>query len=274
MDLDEFINERQLQLTELVEQQTSPNQEEDAHWSFADSFTNTPDITIMDIDEAVINELNNKGAIFVDGKKVPVNIGGSERWSIASKEYLYDENNKLILPNVALIIESPELDQSRYSLPTREGSNNISVKDIIRTSSAGEMTQRTIEITPPIPLICSYKIVVWAGYMSHIRTITSKLFHHFTLNAVYIKDLFFTTQMDNTIDFQSNFSDYGSDERLMKATLSLKVHAYIIDSNTSYRARNKVLNTKTQITISEMVGDVPANKYKWRSPYELTHRKV
>jgi hypothetical protein len=274
MGMDDFFKDRQIPIDNIQEGQTSPNQEGQQIWDYGDNESNFRDLSITQVDTAIIQEFQNKGAVFIDGKQVPIIIGGSEKWNLASRTYLYDkETMTLRLPVISIKMGDVTLDRKRWTPKTRFGATDLVFKTIVKED--GEVREiRVLSVSPPIPITKTYEVIVWVGFMEDLSTIQSHFMNHFSYNSVYYEDFFFTTEMNDSMSVQDNFEEYGAEDRLIRGTLNLTVNAYLLDSKTSYTVQNIIKSVKIGTAISEKVIFQKSKEYQWRSPYELRHKKI
>ena len=274
MGLDDFFKDRQIPVENIQEGQTSPNQEGQHIWDYGDNESNFRDLSIMQVDTAVIQEFQNKGAVFVDGKQVPIIVGGSEKWHLASRTYLYDkETMTLRLPIISIKMGDVTLDRKRWTPKTRFGATDLEFRTIVKEDNEVR-EERVLSVSPPTPFTKTYDIIVWVGLMEDLSTIQSHFLNHFSYNAVYYEDFFFTTEMGDSMGVTDNFEDYGAEDRLIRGTLNLTVNAYLLDSVKSYTVQNIIKSTRIETAISEKIVPQESKDYKWRSPYELRHKKI
>lgn len=274
MGLDEFFKDRQIAIENIQEGQTSPNQEGQQIWDYGDNESNFRNLAVMQVDTAIIQEFQNKGAVFVNGQQVPIIIGGSEKWHLASRSYLYDkETMTLRLPIISLKMGDVTLDKRRWTPKTRFGATDLEFRTIVKEDN--EMREeRVISVAPPTPITKTYDIIIWVGFMEDLSEIQTQFLHHFNFNTVYFENFFFTTEMGETMSVQDNFEDYGSEDRLIRGTLNLTVNAYLLDPIKSYTVQNIIKSTRIETAISEKIIAPDSKEYQWRSPYELRHKKI
>jgi hypothetical protein len=274
MGLDEFFKDRQIAIENIQEGQTSPNQEGQQIWDYGDNDSNFRNLAIMQVDTAIIQEFQNKGAVYVAGKQVPIIIGGSEKWHLASRTYLYDkETMTLRLPIISLKMGDVTLDRKRWTPKTRFGATDLEFRTIIKEDNEVR-EERVISVSPPMPITKTYDIIVWVGFLEDLSEIQTQFLHHFNFNTVYFENFFFTTEMGDTMSVQDNFEDYGAEDRLIRGTLSLTVNAYLLDPIKSYTVQNIIKSTRIETAISEKIIKPNSKEYEWRSPYELRHKKI
>lgn len=275
MGLDDLFGQRQVPIENFEsEGKEFPNQQGELIWEYGDNFSNYKELSLTELDTAVFNEFKNKAVMYVDGKAVPVVMGGSEKWYIASKTYLRDENTKALrLPIMSLKVGDSQIDRTRWVPKTRFGATDLEIRTIIK-DDGHTRTERVVTVSPPIPVQSRYEVIIWTSYMEDLKSVQSQLFHHFANNAVYYNEFFFSVIMDDSISIQDNFDEYGSEERLIRGTMNLTLHAYLLDPIKSYNVENKIFNVRTDLRMSEKIITSEDKEYKWRSPYELRWKKV
>jgi hypothetical protein len=276
MAIEDISDQKQVLIEKFLEGEPAAHQIGESIWDLGKNFTSYPDVSLEQIDKAVIDELNGKGAVYIDGNKVNVVVGGSERWAIARKTYLLDKNMKIILPQIAIRIGDTEFDSKRWAPTDKEGVTELTIKTIIKTSdnnitNPNEATERVISISPPTPIVCNYTVTVWCNFMRQLREICGRLLKHFSSNAVYVNEFFFTTELSPSVTIQDNFDDYGTAERVIKGQFSFKVDAYLIDEK-NYKIQNKIMNSKMGIFFGEKI--MKAEDVKWRDPYKIPWKKL
>ena len=65
--------------------------------------------------------------------------------------------------------------------------------------------------------------------------------------AVYEDNLMFSVSMSENVSIQDNFDEYGAERKLVRATFSVRIEAYLIDSLKSYNVENKILHPNFQM---------------------------
>lgn len=275
MGLDDLFEQRQVPIENFeAEGRELPNQQGELRWEYGENFSNFKELSLVELDTAIFNEFQNKAVIYVDGTAVPVVMGGSEKWYIASKTYLRDEDtNALRLPIMSIKLGDTQLDRGRWVPKTRFGATDLEIRTIIK-DDGHTRTERIVTVSPPIPVQNRYEIVIWTAHIEDLKIIQTQLLHHFSNNAVYYNEFFFSTVMEENIGVQDNFEEYGAEERLIRGTMNLTLHAYLLDPIKSYNIQNKVLNVKTDLRVTEKIIKPEDEEYHWRSPYELRWRKV
>jgi hypothetical protein len=232
-------------------------------------------VTLLDIDTAIINTLNNTLRLQVmdngDVVKVPVIYGNPERW-VAMKQYGYirDNQGKILLPAFMIRRKNVENNKdlatfNRYlsyqTLSNYTEKNKYDRFDLVNKGVfKSKPTKQIYSVSLPNHVNISYECIIWTDYVDQ----NNKLLEQINYAA---KDYWgdrerfkFRARIDNySIEQEVN----DGEDRNVKTTFDLNVYAYLLNENyvtsmEGIKNTTSKLFTVRKIKIDEqIVGTIP-----------------
>ena len=156
--------------------------------------------------------------------------------NIINRQKLKNQDNVSNVGNFELSDIPPGNQAKEGTTTSRRNKNNLSKTKgfpTLKPQLDGEHIYEIITIPYPKFVKVSYSITVWTQYVSHVNSIIETLFANFpsvghnyqvTTDTGYK----FVAYMNSPLSFDDNFSDYASDERLVKLTFDMDLPGYFI----------------------------------------------
>ena len=208
-----------------------------------------PESGIEDTDRALFELFDKRLGFQVkvkdQSRKVPVVFSTGERFALTRRRQpIRDRNNALILPVIAIHRNNfqendifPGNVAKAGHTATRRNLNNLSYID----DKSGNLLRNEIEnnifeiITVPYPtfMCLTYEVIFWTQYMQQMNQIIETMFSQFDGqdNGFRIKSKTgheYVAYVRGPISNQDNFSDFSSDERIIKYSFEIKVPTYLL----------------------------------------------
>ena len=132
-----------------------------------------------------------------------------------------------------------------------------------------------IAIPQPQYIICTYEIVFWTTHTEHMNYMVETLLSAqlpqikgFKLSAE--SGYWFMGYLEDSIDAQDNFEDFTEDKRIVRRSLTLKVHGYVLAPNGS----NKMIPIKRYISAPTISFDVKEGEVISKKQQETIKEKT
>jgi hypothetical protein len=157
---------------------------------------------------------------------------------LASNDYKNSklQNDQKIFGNVNWQSPKSELNLTRKNTGRLLNNPNVAAGGVLIQDLSNSIIE-TITIPTPQFVTLQYEIKIWTSYTTHMNQISEQLFASYLPNDRAIKLIsnkgywFIAYIEGDGFQQDGNQSSVGSEERLIKATLQLKVPAYIIATN-------------------------------------------
>lgn len=215
------------------------------------------------IDNAIISYLQKKivPVVTQDGKqiKVPVIYGNPERWkSVQQDGAIRDKNGKIILP--IIMVRRTEMQKNRISSPVNKyqrylfkmGWNSRNIYDKFGTLNGYSPSQMYHSVVVPDHYDITYQVIVWTEYMEQMNRVIE--------NISFEDDEYWGE--DNNYKFISRITRYqqttdlpANNDRLVRNSFEVGVHAYILPESALDKNGNKQLSTQILFSPKRVVFD-------------------
>jgi hypothetical protein len=200
-------------------------------------------VTLLDIDTAIINTLNDTLRLQVNDNgevvKVPVIYGNPERWFAMKKfGHIRDNQGKILLPAIMVRRKSVENNKelatfNRYlnyeTIMNYSEKNKYDRFDLMNKGVfASKPTKQIYSVSLPVQVNITYECIIWTDYVDQ----NNKLLEQINYAA---KDYWgdaerfkFRARIDSyTIEQEVN----DGEDRNIKTTFDINVNAYLLNEN-------------------------------------------
>jgi len=200
-------------------------------------------VTLLDIDTAIINTLNDTLRLQVNDNgevvKVPVIYGNPERWFAMKKfGHIRDNQGKILLPAIMVRRKSVENNKelatfNRYlnyeTIMNYSEKNKYDRFDLMNKGAfASKPTKQIYSVSLPVQVNITYECIIWTDYVDQ----NNKLLEQINYAA---KDYWgdaerfkFRARIDSyTIEQEVN----DGEDRNIKTTFDVNVNAYLLNDN-------------------------------------------
>lgn len=244
-------------------------------------------INIIDVDAAFYawwNEKLNVHLVNNQGfkEKIPLLFVAPERWEVARREGIRDENGVTKLPLIAVsrsaMSISNDLPTSRHFADTKEHvvyHKEVDPKSSILAEAVRKQREAGNDIvldkktpiyqvytrTAPDHYSITYQVKIWTPYIEHMNQFIQKMAQAF--DYLSVKSFAFKTKagyylvafQSDEIEDDSNTADYSDDERIIRKTFSFTVGAYIHAENDEKKGPFRKYFTQSKIVFKTKVMD-------------------
>lgn len=246
-------------------------------------------VRLLDIDTAILKHLSDEINISVldNGQsiKVPIRYASQEKWkSIQQDGVIRDQQGKIQLPVIVFSRTSFVKDLNlmsvnrhlSYPVLRKFDAKNKYDKFSILNNYVAPVNQ-ILSVSLPDHIDVTYDFICWCEYVEQINTIVQKI--NFACEEYWgdPKRFKFRVYAD-TFSFDSESS--SDDDRLVKATFSLKVKAYLLEESFEERQQTvkrsltpRVIKIGTEIVSGTQMAEIN-NKLKntsYKKPVDHTH---
>ena len=244
-------------------------------------------VTLIDIDTAIRNHINNTLDLHVldNGQsiKVPVRYASQEKWkSVQQDGVLRDQQGKLQLPVMIFSRKSFSKNQDlmtlnrhlTYPVLKKFDQKNRYDRFSILNNYTSPVNQ-VLSVALPDHVDVEYSFICWTEYVEQLNSIVQKI--NFACEEYWgdPKRFKFRVYADS-YDFETE--DASDSDRLVKATFTLKVKAYLLED--SFESRQQTLKRSltprtikigTEIVsgaqMAEINKSISSTSYKKPHPY-------
>lgn len=246
-------------------------------------------VKLLDIDTAVMKHITDEINIQVLDNgvsiKVPVQYASQEKWKAIQKDgVLRDQQGKIQLPVIVFsrtnFAKDPNLmtinRHLTYPVLRKFDAKNKYDRFSILNNSVAPVHQ-VLSVALPDHIDVTYEFICWCEYIEQINTIVQKI--NFACEEYWgdPKRFKFRVYAD-TFSFSSE--SQSDDDRLVKATFSLKVKAYLLEESFEERQQTvkrsltpRVVKIGTEIVSSAQMAEIN-RKLKttaYKKPVDYTH---
>jgi hypothetical protein len=246
-------------------------------------------VRLLDVDTAVLKHLSDEINISVldNGQsiKVPIHYASQEKWkSIQQDGVIRDQQGKIQLPVIVFSRTSFVKDLNlmtvnrhlTYPVLRKFDAKNKYDRFSILNNYAAPVNQ-ILSISLPDHIDVTYEFICWCEYVEQINTIVQKI--NFACEEYWgdPKRFKFRVYAD-TFSFSSESP--SDDDRLVKATFSLKVKAYLLEESFEERQQTvkrsltpRVIKIGTEIVSGKQMADINNNlkNTSYKKPIDYTH---
>lgn len=200
-------------------------------------------VTLLDIDTAIINTLNDTLRLQVNDNgevvKVPVIYGNPERWFAMKKfGYIRDNQGKILLPAIMFRRKSVENNKelatfNRYlnyeTIMNYSEKNKYDRFDLMNKGVfASKPTKQIYSVSLPVHVNITYECIIWTDYVDQ----NNKLLEQINYAA---KDYWGDAER---FKFRARIDSYSieqevndGEDRNIKTTFDINVNAYLLNEN-------------------------------------------
>lgn len=253
-----------------------------------DSFKNFS-VSLLDIDTSILDYISNVINISVldngQSVKVPVRYASQEKWkSIQQDGFLRDQQGKIQLPMMVFSRSSFSKDQNLMTLNRHlsypvlrkfDEKNKYTKFSLLNNSVAP--SHQVLSVSLPDHIDVNYNFICWCEYVEQLNTIIQKI--NFACEEYWgdPKRFKFRVYADSYEFSSENPSD---DDRVVKATFSLKVKAYLLEESFEEREQTvkrsmtpKTIKIGTEIVSSKQMKEINANlgKTSYKKPTDHSY---
>jgi hypothetical protein len=156
--------------------------------------------------------------------------------NIINQQKIKNQDNVSNTGNFTLSDIAPGNQAAQGTTTTRRNKNNLSKTagyPSLKPDLNGDHIYEVITIPYPKFVKIAYSITIWTQYVTHVNKIIETLFANFpsighnyqvTTDAGYK----FVAYMQTPLSFDDNFTDYATDERLVKLTFDMDLPGYFV----------------------------------------------
>ena len=156
--------------------------------------------------------------------------------NIINQQKIKNQDNVSNTGNFTLSDMAPGNQAAPGTTTTRRNKNNLSRtpgNPTLKPNLNGDHIYEIITIPYPKFVKVTYSITVWTQYVTHVNKIIETLFANFpaighnyqvTTDTGYK----FVAYMQTPLNFDDNFTDYSSEERLVKLTFDMDLPGYFV----------------------------------------------
>lgn len=238
-------------------------------------------INLIDVDAAFyawwneklnVHLVNNKGF----KEKIPMIFVAPERWNVARRDGIRDDNGLVVLPLIAIsrsgMSISNDLPTSRHFADTKQQivyHQEVDPKSSVLAEAVRNQRQAKNDIildqkvpiyqiytrTAPDHYSLTYQVKIWTPYIEHMNQFIQKMSQKF--DYLSVKSFTFKTKagyylvafQSDDIEDDSNTSDYSEDERIIRKTFTFTVGAYIHAENDENKAPFRKYFSQSRLVI-------------------------
>lgn len=246
-------------------------------------------VKLLDIDTAVLNHIVNEINIHVldngNSIKVPVKYASQEKWKAIQQDgVLRDQQGKIQLPVIVFsrtsFVKDPNLmtvnRHLTYPVLRKFDAKNKYDRFSILNNYVAPVNQ-ILSVSLPDHIDVTYEFICWCEYVEQINTIVQKI--NFACEEYWgdPKRFKFRVYAD-TFSFESESS--SDDDRLIKATFSLKVKAYLLEESFEERQQTvkrsltpRVIKIGTEIVSGAQMAEINSKlkNTSYKKPVDYTH---
>lgn len=246
-------------------------------------------VRLLDIDTAVLKHISDEINISVldNGQniKVPIHYASQEKWKAIQQDgVMRDQQGKIQLPVIVFSRTSFVKDLNlmtvnrhlTYPVLRKFDAKNKYDRFSILNNYVAPVNQ-ILSVSLPDHIDVTYEFICWCEYVEQINTIVQKI--NFACEEYWgdPKRFKFRVYAD-TFSFSSENS--SDDDRLVKATFSLKVKAYLLEESFEERQKTvkrsltpRVIKIGTEIVSGAQMSVINNNlkNTSYKKPVDYTH---
>lgn len=167
-------------------------------------------------------------------------------------------------------------DGSSTDRPTGQNALDPSItQGMLLDPKLGNNVWEIIAIPQPQYIVCTYEIVFWTTHTEHMNYMVETLLSAqlpqvkgFKLSAE--NGYWFMGYLEDSIDAQDNFEDFTEEKRIVRRSLTLKVHGYILAPDGS----NRMIPIKRYISAPMISFDVQEGEVIPKKQQEIIDEKI
>lgn len=246
-------------------------------------------VKLIDIDTAVLKHIADEINIHVldngNSVKVPVKYESQEKWKAIQQDgFIRDQQGKIQLPLIAFSRTSFVKDQNLMTLNRHltypvlrkfDAKNKYDRFSILNNYVAP--VNQILSVSLPDHIDVTYDFICWCEYVEQLNTIVQKI--NFACEEYWgdPKRFKFRVYAD-TFSFESESP--SDDDRIVKATFSLKVKAYLLEESFEERQQTvkrsltpRVIKVGTEIVSGAQMAEINKNlsKTSYKKPTDFTN---
>lgn len=244
-----------------------------------DSKRKVKPLNLIDIDSAFKDWWNNKLNISLPDPqgnriKIPVGMVSPERWSLSRQEGIRNTEGTLALPIIVIarIEEDVGNNQPYGRIFADTKQDHVYYREVSDKSSLIKElnNDRIKEIDPSLPIyevfthrapdhyILTYQVSIWTASLEDMNICIQKIGQELDYLSVksfwfYTPDNFRFMAFQQSLEDESNISDFTGKERIIRRVFTFKVPAYIMPQSDQRRDTFKRYFSQTKLVFKEEV---------------------